>query len=471
MTGQRVDLEALACSIRAAGVSADEIVAAMNALDDPVRDRTVAEHLRVVVADTSPSTAGTYRRYWSLLVDLHGDRPVAALTVEDLLAVVREAERTKVTRANSTGSAVAENCVAALRRFMTCAVHAGIRSTNPAMEIAKPRRGVERRRALTATELKEINTVTATTGDDNELDCLLVRFHLETGARRGGAIALRRRDVDIRDPAAAKVRLREKNGCVAWQPISGALAQLLLDHAAQRGASSDDDSVFRYRPAPGTTVGSALTRRRYNTIVTRWRRTLDWVDNENMSFHWLRHHAITSIERIAGYAVAEAFARHTTSSVTGTYITARPDEVRAAFNTYIGERPPTQPSHLFPSKSPQTSPHGGVTPAASAPVLWPVDFGPSVARAVRTSDRWVAAAGLAAAGNRCCGNLQAAESRTLNPYVAQAATGPAASSADRPAKLGLPACHLVEPSCPSVSFSWLPTVGLQHSTGTSPTRV
>ena len=90
MTGRGVDLEALACSIRAVGVSADEIVAAMNALDDPMRDRTVAEHLRVVVADTSPCTAGTYRRYWSLLVDLHGDRPVAALTVEDLLAVVRQ---------------------------------------------------------------------------------------------------------------------------------------------------------------------------------------------------------------------------------------------------------------------------------------------------------------------------------------------------------------------------------------------
>ena len=69
-----------------------------------------------------------------------------------------------------------------------------------------------------------------------------------------------------------------------------------------------------------------------------------------MSFHWLRHHAITSIERIAGFAVAEAFARHQTASVTGTYIKARQMEVRAAFNTYIGEQTPEPTVPVLPRR-------------------------------------------------------------------------------------------------------------------------
>jgi integrase/recombinase XerC len=332
------------------GVSLEEIGDAMRRLDDPVRNRTVTEHVEVVLAETSPGTAGTYRRYWNLLVEAHGDRPVAELTVEHLRGVTRDAEATKTVRANSNGTSLAENCVAALRRFMRLAVEAGIRSDNPALLIAKPKRGEERRRALTNSELDDIVTVTATTGRDIELDMLLVRFHLETGARRGGAIALRRRDIDVRNPATARVRLREKNNRVDWQPISGTLAQQVLDLGASRGATDADDQVFRLKPCRGETVGSALTRRRYNTIVDRWRQHLGWVANENMSFHWLRHHAITSIERIAGFAVAEAFARHQTASVTGTYIKARQMEVRAAFNTYIGEQTPEPTVPVLPRR-------------------------------------------------------------------------------------------------------------------------
>ncbi|MEL0074598.1 MAG: hypothetical protein VW708_00605, partial [Ilumatobacter sp.] len=186
------------------GVSLAEIGDAMRRLDDPVRNRTVAQHVEVVLADTSPGTAGTYRRYWKLLVEAHGDRPVAELTVEHLRGVTRDAEATKTVRANSNGTSLAENCVGALRRFMRLAVEAGIRSDNPALLIAKPKRGEERRRALTNNELDDIVTVTATTGRDIELDMLLVRFHLETGARRGGGIALRRLDIDVRNPATAR---------------------------------------------------------------------------------------------------------------------------------------------------------------------------------------------------------------------------------------------------------------------------
>jgi hypothetical protein len=57
--------------------------------------------------------------------------------------------------------------------------------------VAKPRRLPATRRALPDTRLAEINEVAATTGDDPEMDTLILRLHTETACRRGGALALR----------------------------------------------------------------------------------------------------------------------------------------------------------------------------------------------------------------------------------------------------------------------------------------
>jgi integrase len=62
--------------------------------------------------------------------------------------------------------------------------------------VKKPRRPASRRRGFSDEELSQLFEVTRSGGDDPVLDSLLLRFHLETGARRGGALALRRRDLD-----------------------------------------------------------------------------------------------------------------------------------------------------------------------------------------------------------------------------------------------------------------------------------
>lgn len=81
----------------------------------------------------------------------------------------------------------------------------------------KPRRLPNRRRALSPVELDELwEAVTATTRDP-ELDLLLLRFHLESGARRMGAINLRVRDLD---EGRQTIWLREKFGAEREQPIS-----------------------------------------------------------------------------------------------------------------------------------------------------------------------------------------------------------------------------------------------------------
>ena len=52
----------------------------------------------------------------------------------------------------------------------------------------KPRRLPSTRRAVADKRLAEINQAAATTGDDPELDTLLLRLHTETACRRGGAL-------------------------------------------------------------------------------------------------------------------------------------------------------------------------------------------------------------------------------------------------------------------------------------------
>lgn len=190
-----------------------------------------------------------------------------------------------------------------------------------------------------------MDEVTRTGGDDPHLDTLLLRFHSETGARRGGAIALRLRDLDERNLC---VRLHEKGGTSRWQPVSRTLFQALLNHAAARGATQPDDQVFRYRPTKGATTGAPLTRRRYNTLANRWQRELPWAALYCVSPHWLRHTALTAAERIGGsYGVARAFAGHAVpSDATTTYIKAGLADVAAVLVAMTGEPHPLAPRSL-----------------------------------------------------------------------------------------------------------------------------
>ena len=96
----------------------------------------------------------------------------------------------------------------------------------------KPRRLPSTRRAVADTRLAEINQVAATTGDDPELDTLILRLHTETACRRGGALALRPQDLD---PEQCLVLLREKGETVRWQPVSPTLMAALA--RARRGTA------------------------------------------------------------------------------------------------------------------------------------------------------------------------------------------------------------------------------------------
>jgi len=81
--------------------------------------------------------------------------------------------------------------VAALRCLYRRAVDDGLiaEAENPARKVAKPRRRPTTRRALPDARLAKINEIAATTGDDPELDTLILRLHTETACRRGAGTA------------------------------------------------------------------------------------------------------------------------------------------------------------------------------------------------------------------------------------------------------------------------------------------
>lgn len=324
--------------LEAMGLTVDDlVVAAGRDRSAPPPKRTVAQYLPVVAAGYKPRTRRTYNSYWILMVELIGDRPLDQVTVEDLLGVADEAERrAKQRRVGSDGRASRESCVAAARAVFTRALKAGHVTANPALLVEKPRRLPNRRRALTNAELDDVWAAVTATTRDPELELLLLRFHLESGARRIGAINLRVRDID---PTRQTVWLREKFGAEREQPVSGSLIESISSLAGERGATKPDDKALRTRPRSRGT-SAAISDRTYDRIFTRAQAHVPWSQRTPLTAHVLRHTAITAVERVAGFAVAQAFAGHQPGSVTGTYTKADIHEVASAVEKLTGEAHP-----------------------------------------------------------------------------------------------------------------------------------
>ena len=326
---------AVLAEARALGLEVADLVAAAGG---QTRVPSLADHVAAIEATFTPGTAATYRPYWRLAVVLYGDRRLSELGPLELRAVVgAAAARARDTRPGSTGQSSRESCIAALRALYRRAVDVGMITMNPAATLTKPRRPRPRRRALDDLEQAELIDAIRASSPDPALDLLLVRLHLESGARRSGALALRRDDLDDR---RATVWLAEKGGS-REQPVSPSLLATLLALAEERSLGADDDALLRRRN------GRALTGRDYDSLFARARSLLPWAARTPVSAHVLRHTAITAIGRIAGYPVAQAFAGHTPPTVTGRYLHATLAEVAAAVAVMTGEEHPLAPTDPY----------------------------------------------------------------------------------------------------------------------------
>src|SRR6266516_2214972 len=243
---QQAVVEAALVLLERMGLSPADLVA-------PPRDRAV------VPTAVSAGTRRAYGSYWNRIVDQWGERRLDEPTPSEIRQLMTWVKTYVVARRNARGGRSAqERLVAALRCVYRRAVEDGLitEADNPAQKVAKPRRLPTTRRALPDTRLAEINQVAATTGDDPELDTLLLRLHTETACRRGGALALRPQDLD---PDQCLVLLREKGETVRWQPVSPTLMAALLGHAGERHAPADGQ-LLRYRN------GRRITYRRYDHL-------------------------------------------------------------------------------------------------------------------------------------------------------------------------------------------------------------
>jgi integrase/recombinase XerC len=311
---------------------------------------TVAEYLPKVEAATTTESVSVFAPYWRYMVE--GFPPersgetsnvyaFGSLRLDEVEASAMEAasllaRKHAIKRARDrSGLSAQEHYVAAARRFFDRAVKDRHLGYNPAREVKKPKRNAPLRRALSNEELRDLWRVAATTGSDPKLDVLLCAFHLETGARREGALNLR---WDYIKPTSKVVVLDEKFAKKRDQPVSGRLLRALQAHAMERVGPGIKpfDQVFRYKN------GTPLTRRRYNSLFERVQRELGWAAEMGCSIHALRTTAITNIEKVSGsYSLAQEFAGHARQRPTDTYITVTLDDVRRAVGILTGEHDPT----------------------------------------------------------------------------------------------------------------------------------
>jgi len=101
-------------------------------------------------------------------------------------------------------------------------------------------------------------------------------------------------------------------------------------------------------------TGAALTSRRYDHLWCRIGQRLPWVAAQGISTHWLRHTALTWVERHFSYATARVYAGHTDSTgpATTTYIKADLQAVASALAVMTGQPHPLavrveHPDRLF----------------------------------------------------------------------------------------------------------------------------
>ncbi|MEC3982398.1 tyrosine-type recombinase/integrase [Amycolatopsis sp. H20-H5] len=297
---------------------------------------TFTEWIPVVTDLVTAMTARSYGSYWKKAEAAWGPRAMNEVTASEIKRMSETVRETAVVRSNSRGGRnAAENFVAAVRCLYRHLENEDLISVraNPARRVTKPRRNASTRRALPDNRLAELNDIVATTGDDPELDALICRIHEETACRRGGALALRPRDLDR---TQCMIRLREKGGTERWQPVSPTLMRHLVAHHDERGTGDPGEQLLRYAS------GKPITSRRYDHLFNRVRRHLPWAASLLVSAHWLRHTTLTWVERNFGYAVARAYAGHTegNDAATTTYIKADTAEVATALAALTGEPHP-----------------------------------------------------------------------------------------------------------------------------------
>jgi integrase/recombinase XerC len=174
---QQAAVDAALLILERMGLSPDDLAAAKR--QRPTMP-TFADYVQVVSATVTGGTRKAYGSYWNRVTEQWGERRLDEPTPSEIKQLVAYVRANVVPRRNARGGrSAAENLIAALRCLYKRAEDDGLieERDNPARKVAKPRRLPSTRRAVADTRLAQINQVAATTGDDPELDTLILRLH------------------------------------------------------------------------------------------------------------------------------------------------------------------------------------------------------------------------------------------------------------------------------------------------------
>lgn len=307
---------------------------------------TFDEFIPHILATESPAHRESYGAYWRLLLTEWGPRPLADPTPTEILQLMNRYKTGAVIRSNwRGGSAATRNLLHGIRRLYRLAELDDLitPAANPAAKVAMPPKLESTRHALTQRQVAELGRIAVDTGNDPELDALIVRLHIETACRRQAALALRVDDLSTDD---STVLLHHKGGVDAWHPITPLLMARLLDHVAHRGATSAPARHHVLR----TRTGKPITDRRYDNLHNRFHHHLPWADAKGVTVHWLRHTTLTYVERHYGEAIARRYAAHKNPGLSATpiYTTASLPECAEALSALTGHPHPLARNHPPP---------------------------------------------------------------------------------------------------------------------------
>lgn len=263
---------------------------------------TVGDYLPGIRAALTPGSTQAWSRALDLMQIHWSDRELAQIQPSDVAALARCAQETARRRRHHQGASAAEHAVAAARHLFAVALKDGLVSRNVALSVPKPNRGAEPRQALSRRQIGELMTRAS---QHHERTVWMLRWYLETGSRREALLALR---PGVVRETSRTVLVTEKGRKSRTLPVSSDLAAELADPAS-------------------TLYG--WTRRRLEVDWGALRTATGWGEDFGISSHWMRHTAITRMERASSFVVAAAWAGHAMSSVvTSTYVrVALPDMV------------------------------------------------------------------------------------------------------------------------------------------------
>ncbi|MGA6205468.1 tyrosine-type recombinase/integrase [Nocardia testacea] len=304
----------------------------------PAADMTFDEYIPNILATESTGEQACYGAYWRLLLTEWGPRRLADPTPTEILQLMNRYKAGAVVRSNwRGGSAATRNLLHGIRRLYRLAELDGLitPAANPATKVPVPARPESTRHALTPRQVAELGRIAVETGNDPELDALIVRLHIETACRREAALTLRVDDLNVDD---STVLLHHKGGVDAWHPITPLLMSRLLDHVAHRGAAS---AAARHQVLR-TRHGKPITDRRYDNLHHRFHRHLAWAEAKGVTVRWLRHTTLTYVERHYGETVARRYAAHKDPGLPATpiYTTASLTECAEALSALTGQPHP-----------------------------------------------------------------------------------------------------------------------------------